>query len=194
MRANRTLEIGTGLFVLLGFAALVFLTTQLPSSGLKLSSAKSGYRVTAEFDNIGDLKSGAPVTMAGVRIGEVESVGIDPQTYRALVTLRIDPQYNQIPDDSDAAINTQGLLGGQYVAIGPGGSEMYLMNGSRIQFTQNALVLENIINKLFASFAGKSSESSPSSGGNGGGAASGTGASSPGNHSGGGAGGKTGHR
>jgi len=63
MRANRTLEIGTGLFVLLGFAALIFLTTQLPSSGLKLSSSKAGYRVTAEFDNIGDLKSGAPVTM-----------------------------------------------------------------------------------------------------------------------------------
>ncbi len=166
MRANRTLEIGTGLFVLLGFAALVFLTTQLPSSGLKLSSAKGGYRVTAEFDNVGDLKSGAPVTMAGVRIGEVESVGIDTQDYRALVTLRIDSQYNQIPDDSDASIDTQGLLGGQYVAIESGGSEMYLMNGSRIQFTQSAIVLENIINKLFANFAGKSSESSSSAGAN----------------------------
>jgi phospholipid/cholesterol/gamma-HCH transport system substrate-binding protein len=166
MRANRSLEIGTGLFVLLGFAALIFLTTQLPSSGLKLSSAKGGYRVTAEFDNVGDLKAGAPVTMSGVRIGEVESVGIDPQDYRALTTLRIDSQYNQIPDDSDASIDTQGLLGGQYVAIGPGGSEMYLMNGSRIQFTQPAIVLENIVNKLFATFAGKSGASSSASGGN----------------------------
>ncbi|HUN76318.1 MAG TPA: outer membrane lipid asymmetry maintenance protein MlaD [Steroidobacteraceae bacterium] len=163
MRANRTLEIGTGLFVLLGFAALIFLTTQLPSSGLKLSSSKAGYRVTAEFDNIGELKSGAPVTMAGVRIGEVEGIGIDPQDYRARVVLRIDPQYNQIPDDSDASIDTEGLLGGQYVAIGAGGSEMYLKNGSQLQFTQSAVVLENLVNKLFASFAGKSSESGSSS-------------------------------
>ncbi len=173
MRANRTIEIGTGLFVLLGFAALVFLTTQLPSSGLKLSSNKGGYLVTAEFDNIGDLKSGAPVTMSGVRIGEVESVGINPQDYRALVTLRLDPKFNQIPDDSDASINTQGLLGSQYVAIGPGGSDTFLMNGSRIQFTQGAIVLENLVNKLFASFAGKSGDS-------GSGAGSGTGGSNAG--------------
>jgi len=79
------------------------------------------------------------------------------------VTLRIDPQYNQIPEDSDASIDTQGLLGGQYVAIGPGGSEMYLKSGSQIQFTQSAIVLENLVNKLFASFAGKSSDSSSSS-------------------------------
>jgi phospholipid/cholesterol/gamma-HCH transport system substrate-binding protein len=163
MRTNRTLEIGTGLFVLLGFVGLVFLTTQLPSSGLKLSGSKAGYRVTAEFDNIGDLRSGAPVTMSGVRIGEVEGISINRQDYRALVTLRIDPQYNQIPDDSDASIDTQGLLGGQYVAIGAGGSAMYLVNNSRIQFTQSAIVLENLVNKLFASFSGKSGESSSSS-------------------------------
>ncbi len=164
MRANRTLEIGTGLFVLLGFAALFFLTTQLPSNGLHLSGAKGGYTVTAEFDNIGDLRSGAPVTMAGVRIGDVQGIAIDPQDYRALVTLRIDPQYGAIPDDSDASIDTQGLLGGQYVAIGAGGSESFLKGGSRIQFTQSAIVLENLVNKLFASLAGKSGESSSSSG------------------------------
>src|SRR5579872_6375793 len=100
MRANRTLEIGTGLFVLLGFAALFFLTTQLPASGLKLGGAKSGYHVTAEFDSIGDLKVGSPVTMAGVRIGEVDGIHFDPRSYRAVVGLRIDTQYNQIPDDS----------------------------------------------------------------------------------------------
>jgi phospholipid/cholesterol/gamma-HCH transport system substrate-binding protein len=155
MRANRTLEIGTGFFVLLGFAALFFLTTQLPSSGIRLTRTQGGYQVTAEFDNIGDLKPGAPVTMAGVSIGDVAGIRIDPQTYRALVTLRIDPQYETIPDDSDASIQTQGLLGGQYVAIGAGGSDMYLKNGSRIVFTQSAFVLENLVNKLFASFASK---------------------------------------
>src|SRR2546430_2944416 len=72
MRANRTLEIGTGLFVLLGFAALLFLTTQLPASGVKFGAPRAGYHVSAEFDNIGDLKVGAPVTMAGGRVGEGE--------------------------------------------------------------------------------------------------------------------------
>lgn len=177
MRTNRTLEIGTGLFVLLGFAALFFLTAQLPSNGLNLSAAKAGYVVTAEFDNIGDLKGGAPVTMAGVRIGDVQDVRINPQDYRAVVTMRIDPQYSQIPDDSDASIDTQGLLGGQYIAIGAGGSETFLKNGSRIEFTQSAIVLENLVNKLFASFAGKSSESSSSSSSS---SSSGTGTSSGG--------------
>ena len=155
MRPNRTLEVGTGLFVLLGFAALGFLTTQLPSSGLKLGAAKKGYHVTAKFDNIGDLKAGSPVSMAGVRIGDVEAIRFDPQEFKAAVTLRIDPSYAQIPDDSDASIQTQGLLGGKYVGISPGGSEMYLKDGSQIAFTQSAIVLETLVNKFFANFASK---------------------------------------
>jgi phospholipid/cholesterol/gamma-HCH transport system substrate-binding protein len=159
MQSNRTLEIGTGLFVLLGFAALFFLTTQLPQSGLKLGAAKSGYRVSADFDNIGDLKVGSPVTMSGVRIGEVESIRFDSQTYKAVVGMRIDPQYKQIPDDSFASINTQGLLGGKYIGLSPGGSDTFLKNGSHIDQTQSAIVLESLINKLFASFASKPSDS-----------------------------------
>ena len=159
MRSNRTLEIGTGLFVLLGFAALIFLTTQLPASGLKLGGAKAGYSVTAEFDNIGDLKSGSPVTMAGVRVGEVEAIRFDPKTYKAVVTLRIDPQFNQIPEDSFANIQTQGLLGGKYIGISPGGLDTYLKDGGRIDQTQSAIVLESLINKFFANFASKGSDS-----------------------------------
>jgi phospholipid/cholesterol/gamma-HCH transport system substrate-binding protein len=106
--------------------------------------------------------------MAGVGIGDVAAIRIDPQTYRALVTLRIDPRYKTIPDDSDASIQTQGLLGGQYVAIGPGGSDMYLKNGSRIVFTQSAFVLENLVNKLFASFASKGPETGSGAAGAGG--------------------------
>jgi phospholipid/cholesterol/gamma-HCH transport system substrate-binding protein len=159
MRANRTLEVGTGLFVLLGFAALAFLTTQLPSSGLKLGGAKAGYHVVAKFDNIGDLKSGSPVSMAGVRIGDVESIHFDSKDYKAAVTLRIDPQFNEIPDDSDASIQTQGLLGGKYVGISPGGSEMFLKDGSQIAFTQSAIVLESLVNKFFANFASKGNDS-----------------------------------
>ncbi len=121
---SRSLEIGTGLFVLLGFAALGFLTTQLPASGVHLASADS-YQVTARFDNVGDLKVGAPVTMAGVRIGRVTAVVFDPADFKAVVTLAIERRYNQIPDDSDAAIQTSGLLGAKYVGLGPGGSSTY---------------------------------------------------------------------
>ena len=158
MRATRSFEIGTGLFVLLGLAALVFLTTQLPSSGLKLSfGPTAGYTVNAEFDNIGSLKVGAPVRMSGVRIGTVTAIGIDPQSYRATVKMRIYPQFNQIPEDSAASIDTEGLLGGQFVSISPGGLSTYWKNGSQILETQPAVVLENLINKLFASFGNKSS-------------------------------------
>jgi phospholipid/cholesterol/gamma-HCH transport system substrate-binding protein len=155
MRANRTLEIGTGLFVLLGFAALFFLTTQLPSSGIKLGSAKHSYHLSAEFDNIGDLKVGSPVTMAGVRIGEVDSIKFDPKSFKAVVRMRIDKQYNEIPDDSFASIQTQGLLGGKYIGFSPGGSDTYFKDGGRVDQTQSAIVLESLINKLFAGFADK---------------------------------------
>jgi phospholipid/cholesterol/gamma-HCH transport system substrate-binding protein len=160
MRANRTLEIGTGLFVLLGFAALLFLTTQLPASGLKFGGAKAGYRVTADFDNIGDLKVGSPVTMSGVRLGEVTDIHFDPKDYKAVVTMRIDPQYNQIPEDSYASIETQGLLGGKYVSLSPGGLDTYLKNGSTIEQTQSAIVLENLINKFFANYSSSSNQGS----------------------------------
>ena len=159
MQSNRTLEIGTGLFVLLGFAALLFLTTQLPASGLKFSAQKSGYHVTASFDNIGDLKVGSPVTMSGVRIGEVSGIRFDSTTYKAVVSMRIDTQYDQIPEDSFASIQTEGLLGGKYVGISPGGLDTYLKNGSHIDQTQSAIVLESLINKFFASFASKSGDS-----------------------------------
>ena len=157
MKSQRALEIGTGLFVLLGFAALVFLTTQLHNSGLKMGGV-DGYRVIARFDNVGDLKVGSAVSMAGVTIGRVESIGFDPSDFRAVVALRIDRKYDKIPDDSDASIQTQGLLGGKYVGIGPGGSDTYLKDGSQIEFTQSAIVLESLVNKFFANFASKGSE------------------------------------
>lgn len=159
MRPNRALEIGTGLFVLLGFAALLFLSTQLPGSGVKLGTPE-GYLVTAKFDNVGDLKVGSPVSMAGVNIGRVEAVEFDSGDFRAVVKLRIQSQFSSIPEDSDASIQTAGLLGGKYVGIGPGGSDVYLKEGSQIEFTQSAIVLENLINKFFASFASRGGEQS----------------------------------
>ena len=158
---TRSLEIGTGLFVLLGFAALAFLTTQLPGTSLKLSGGSSGYVVTAKFDNIGDLKEGSPVTMAGVRIGRVESIRFDPRDFKAAVTLSIENQYSEIPDDSDASIQTAGLLGGKYIGIGPGGSETFLKDGGQIEFTQSAIVLESLVNKFFANMASKGPDQQP---------------------------------
>jgi phospholipid/cholesterol/gamma-HCH transport system substrate-binding protein len=158
MQNNRSLEIGTGLFVLLGFAALAFLTTQLPGTSLKLSAGDSGYVVTAKFDNIGDLKEGSPVTMAGVRVGRVESIRFDPRDFKAAVTLRIEEQYSEIPEDSDASIQTAGLLGGKYIGIGPGGSETFLTDGGQIEFTQSAIVLESLVNKFFANMASRGQE------------------------------------
>jgi phospholipid/cholesterol/gamma-HCH transport system substrate-binding protein len=155
MRPNRTLEIGTGLFVLLGFAALLFLTTQLPSSGLKFGRAKAGFHVNADFDNIGDLKVGSPVTMSGVRVGDVAGIRFDPKIYKAVVRMRIDPQYNEIPEDSFASIQTEGLLGGKYISLSPGGLDTFLKDGSTIDQTQSAIVLESLINKFFASFSSK---------------------------------------
>ena len=86
MRKSRTLNLGTGTFVVLGFAALLFLTTQLPANGLKLTGYRKGYTVSASFENIGDLKTGSPVTMAGVRIGVVQLIRFNPKDYKAAGT------------------------------------------------------------------------------------------------------------
>lgn len=151
MRATRAIELGTGLFVLLGFAALFFLITQITSR--EVGFGDSSYRLTAWFDQVGGLKAGAPVSMSGVTIGRVETIGYDFDEYKARVVLRIDRAFDRIPDDSDASIFTAGLLGGQYVGIGPGGSETYFKDGDRIEFTQSAIVLESLISKFLFSKA-----------------------------------------
>ncbi|MGA2776259.1 MAG: outer membrane lipid asymmetry maintenance protein MlaD [Steroidobacteraceae bacterium] len=152
MRNSRTLSLGTGLFMLLGFAALLFLTTQTTSRGLSFGS-KPHYDISARFDNIGDLKVGAPVSMSGVEMGRVVKIGFDWKAYKAIVVMRIDARYNQIPTDSDASIYTQGLLGGKFIGLTAGGAETYLKNDDRIDFTQSAFVLENLIGQFLANFA-----------------------------------------
>jgi phospholipid/cholesterol/gamma-HCH transport system substrate-binding protein len=151
MRQTRAIELGTGLFVLLGFAALFFLVTQITNREFGLGDG--GYHLTASFEQVGGLKPGAPVSMSGVTIGRVESIDYDFNEYRARVTLRIAHEFDKIPDDSDAAILTAGLLGGQYVGIVPSSSETYFKDGDRIQFTQPAVVLEDLISKFLFSKA-----------------------------------------
>jgi len=151
MRKSRTLDLGTGTFMLLGFAALFFLTTQTTSRGISLASPPH-YDLTAKFDNIGDLKVGAPVSMSGVEMGRVTKIAFDWKEYKAAVTLRIDARFNQIPTDSDASVYTQGLLGGKFIGLTPGGAETYLKDKDQIAFTQSAFVLENLIGQFAANF------------------------------------------
>ena len=146
MRQTRAVELGTGLFVLLGIGALFFLTTQ--TTGGDDFNANEVYTVEARFQNVGSLKRRAPVSMAGVTIGRVTDVEFDPVALEAVVTFVIDKRFDQIPDDSDASILTAGLLGSQYVGLQPGGSDVYLEDGSEIFFTQSAVVLENLIGKF----------------------------------------------
>jgi len=164
MRATRAVELGTGMFVLLGFAALFFLVTQITNR--EIGFGDSGYRVSATFEQVGGLKAGAPVSMSGVTIGRVESITYDFGEYRAVVVMRIDGRYDRIPEDSDASIFTAGLLGGQYVGIAPGGSETFLKNGDRIEFTQSAIVLENLISKFLFSKAGEQGTAAGTEGNN----------------------------
>jgi phospholipid/cholesterol/gamma-HCH transport system substrate-binding protein len=158
MKNERSLEIGTGLVVLQGFAALAFLTTQLPGSKLGVLAQATGYEETARSDNEGDLQAGAPVSMGGVKVGRVTSVGFDSTDYKAVVGLSIDPAYDRIPDDTWANIETAGLLGAKYVGLDPGGSETFLAAGSQIENTQSAMVLEKLINRLFSAIAGQGSQ------------------------------------
>jgi phospholipid/cholesterol/gamma-HCH transport system substrate-binding protein len=167
MRRSRTLNLGTGTFVLLGFAALFFLTTQTTSRGISFASPPH-YDLTAKFDNIGDLKVGAPVSMSGVEMGRVAKIAFDSKEYKAVVTMRLDARYNQIPTDSDASIYTQGLLGGKFIGITAGGAETYLKDKDQIDFTQSAFVLESLIGQVLANFgksaapdAGKSKTDAP---------------------------------
>jgi len=154
MRQSRAIDISTGLFVLLGFAAIMFLVTQITNRDV--AWGEKAYRLKAQFENVGGLKSGAPVSMAGVTIGRVESIGYDMNLFKAVVTLRIDARYDQIPNDSDASIFTAGLLGGQYIGITPGSSEEPYRDGDSVEFVQDAIVLENLISKYLFSQAGKS--------------------------------------
>ena len=159
MRQSRAIDVSTGLFVLLGLTAIVFLVTQITNR--EVSWRDESYRLTAQFENIGGLKAGAPVSMSGVTIGRVESIGYDMGQFKAVVTLRIDASYDKIPNDSDASIYTAGLLGGQYVGITPGNAEDVYRDGDTVEFVQDAIVLEKLISKYLFSQAGKEKEAAP---------------------------------
>lgn len=134
-----------GLFVVLGAIALAFLA--LRAGNMSSFSFAPTYQVTAHFDNLGGLKVRAPVKSSGVVVGRVSQIGFDNQRFQAVVTLDLEQNY-QFPSDSSASILTSGLLGEQYIGLTPGGDEKNLAQGSEIQFTQSAVVLEELISKF----------------------------------------------
>ncbi len=153
---SRALEMLVGFFVCLGVAAVFVLTFRVAS--VKSVGSGGSYTVTADFDNIGSLSAGASVKMAGVRIGSVTGIHIDPKTFQAVVNLSISDKQSDLPTDSAAKILTAGLLGEQYVGIDPGGAPDSLKNGGHIEFTQSAFVLENIIGQFLVNMTQEKSK------------------------------------
>ncbi len=147
---TKVMNLSVGLFVLLGIAALFWLAFSASNTDGRFSKQ---IILTAQFDNIGSLKIKAPVMIAGVRVGRVSSISLDPQDYRAVVSMKVDQSY-PLPSDTSAMIYTAGLVGEQYISLDPGGSEKYLENGDRIKLTQSALVIERLIGQFLTSMAG----------------------------------------
>ena len=154
---SKKIDVWVGLFVLIGAAALLFLA--LKAGNLLSLNFGPTYDVTAQFDNIGGLKSGAPVKSAGVVVGRVAGIQFNNQTFQAKVTLALDQRY-QFPTDTSAKILTSGLLGDQYLSLDPGASLKNLQNGGVIQNTQSAVVLENLIGQFLYNKAASSNSGS----------------------------------
>ncbi len=143
---NRTtLDLWVGIFVAIGIGALLFLSLKVGNL-LSVSSAP-GYHLSAAFDNIGGLKLRAPVKAAGVVVGRVEQIRLDPQTYQAVVSMKIDRGF-QFTRDTIASILTSGLLGEVYIGLDSGGDTQMLADGARIPKTQSAMVLEKLMGQF----------------------------------------------
>lgn len=166
MKKN-SLDYWVGLFVVVGFAALLFLA--LKAGNMSSLSFQDTYAVTAQFDNIGGLKPRAPVKSAGVVVGRVASINFDDKEYQATVTMNLDKRY-AFPRDTSAKILTSGLLGEQYIGLEAGGDDKMLAQGNKITMTQSAVVLENLIgqflyNKAADAGAGGGNGNAPASSG-----------------------------
>jgi phospholipid/cholesterol/gamma-HCH transport system substrate-binding protein len=163
---KKGMETLVGLFVLLGIAGLVFLA--LKAANLASFGGGETYGVTARFDNIGGLKPRAPVRSAGVTVGRIASIQLDPKTFQGVVKLEIDKTV-QFPKDSSARILTAGLLGDQYIGIEPGAEEKNLAAGDTITQTQSAVVLESLISQFLfnkaADAGGNGNGAAPAAGG-----------------------------
>lgn len=157
MLNQRLIEALVGLFMLFALMALTILAFKV--SGLTSLFPAKTYSIKAEFDEIGGLKVRSPVKIGGVQVGQVSGINLDKDTFKAIVTMQIQDKYNDIPDDSSAGILTAGLLGDNYIAITPMYNTTYLRNGSVIQFTNSAMVLEKLIGQFLYKVGGGNGDS-----------------------------------
>lgn len=148
---TRSVEIWVGVFMLIGMAALFFLAMKV--SNFNQYAIDEGYTVEVRFSNVGGLKVRSPVTVSGVRVGQVESINYDQDEFEAVVMLKIDSSFDQFPTDTSASIFTSGLLGEQYVGLEPGADDESLQDGDEIRISQSAIVLEQIIGQFLFSKA-----------------------------------------
>lgn len=145
--SKSSVDIAVGVFLLLAFITLMVLAMS-STNGRTPVVGDSSYQVSARFRNIGELRVRAPVKISGVRVGEIASIRLDPQTFEAIVTMDLLPSAGEIPSDSSAGIFTAGLLGDRYIGLSPGGDPEPLANGDEILLTQSAVVLEELISKF----------------------------------------------
>ena len=154
MRANYKVELASGIFLLLGIAALVWLATRATDYGQDIG--KETYTITARFTNVAELRDRAPVKIGGVTVGLVESVSLDPVTFEAIVRMNVATRFDEIPTDTGASVLTAGVLGDRYIGLEPGGAPDMLQDGDELFITQSALVLEQVIGKyLFNTKSGE---------------------------------------
>jgi len=152
---TRIVEIWVGIFIAAGAAALFMLAMKV--SNLASYTDDKGYTLTAKFEDASGLKVRSPVAMAGVRLGRVTDIKFDNLSLEAVVTMRIESQYNTLPKDTSASIYTAGLLGEKYVGLEPGGDEASLTNGDKIKLTQSSMVLEKLIGQFVSKFLNEDS-------------------------------------
>lgn len=153
MRANYKVELASGVFLLLGIFALIWLATRATDYGRDIGT--DAYQVSARFGNVADLKLRAPVKIGGVVVGLVDDIQLDPVTFEAVVTMRIDRRFSEIPVDTSASILTSGILGDRYVGLEPGGGFEYLAEGDALFITQSAVVLEQLVSKYLFNTPGE---------------------------------------
>jgi phospholipid/cholesterol/gamma-HCH transport system substrate-binding protein len=146
---SRALELAVGLFIMLGIGALFVLALKI--SGLSLTATGQTYQIYGEFTDVGGLRVRGKVSLAGVTIGQVKTITLDPQSLKARVEMEIDAAVNYLSRDSIAVISTAGLLGEKYVDISVGGDEETLQDGDYFESTQGALNLEKLISNFATS-------------------------------------------
>ena len=153
MLREKNSEFSVGLFVLLAFFALLFVTIQTTSFNFKQSS--TAYQLNANFADINGLSPKAPVRIAGVKIGEVTGITLNPETYQADVTFMIYSDTVKIPVDSIISIYTEGVVGSKFASVEPGFENEMLKNNGFVAKTKPSYAIEQVINEAIAMFATK---------------------------------------